>query len=645
VKDYSEITSKTFSISELFNDNYFFIPDYQRGYSWEEEQLKDLIKDIDNISKLDHSHYTGTIVAARTESSLNRFELVDGQQRLTTIIILLVQIYHFDSVKYSEIERLYINRGEIGKEVVVFEPNSETKTCFKECIIYQRTFNSTIKSHEAIIFAQSFFKNWLNANKDRIEEIYQTVTNKLNFLFYTPKKNKEIGIMFEVINNRGKKLSELEKIKNYFIYYSTIHDTEALRADINEKWAVIQMNLSQAGKTSNDEENTFLRNSYIVFFQSNKERSWAVYEECKIIFDVKNLDRNYVFKAVSTMRKFVTFLADASLSYAWFYNQQYFRSTCKNFLQNQLETCLKHLRCQPVNASIMPVYLAVMSKNDKPEKVIKLLTLIEKVNMRLYVFPGILQRADSKQGDLFFYANIFYNSNWTSDEGDSYTKYKNVKIIGDIFDWLFAQLTQFTYEFCHFDRVIDSLTLNNNDKFDFYRWAGLRYFLACYEETIKSQRAKRTFDIQRILSGKKAVGKNFNDQLSIEHIWASKNRQEDFPPGFYTKRRLGNFVLCGLSSNISLGNEDIFKKIESLIEQGNVGEGALDMLQISELNKIYNLSKEKIDKLHKRQSKSYWKDIGNSICDLREATFIDFAFKRWGLDGEKRILELNYKSN
>ncbi|MBK7570056.1 MAG: hypothetical protein IPI31_19785 [Bacteroidetes bacterium] len=58
----------------------------------------------------------------------------------------------------------------------------------------------------------------------KIDIICNVVTKRLGFIFYTPKYDKEIGIMFEVINNRGKELSELEKIKNYFIYYATIFD-------------------------------------------------------------------------------------------------------------------------------------------------------------------------------------------------------------------------------------------------------------------------------------------------------------------------------------------------------------------------------------------------------------------------------------
>ena len=74
----------------------FIIPDYQRGYSWEQDQRKDLLKDIEYGMSGGYSHYTGTLVAVKkcTIQDNDRFEIVDGQQRLTTLIILLSCIAH-----------------------------------------------------------------------------------------------------------------------------------------------------------------------------------------------------------------------------------------------------------------------------------------------------------------------------------------------------------------------------------------------------------------------------------------------------------------------------------------------------------------------------------------------------------------------
>jgi len=632
-------TSQTFNIKELFDGNYFYIPDYQRGYSWEDKQLNDLKLDIINISKLEHSHYTGTIVAAKNLLN-NKYELVDGQQRITTIIILLNEIYQTNKLVYSEINSTYLLRGDIGEEKHVLTPNEETQDCFYEVIINNNeNFNSTIKSHEAIINAKLFFKKWIKELlPDQINEIYLTISEKLNFLFFCPTITKEIGIMFEVINNRGKELSELEKIKNYFIYYATVHNKGQLHKDIDTNWFKIQYNLSHAGMTSNDNENIFLRNCYIVFFDSKKKKSWEVYKQCKIKFDVNDTDN--VENSVQTMRNFVKFLANAAEHYAWFYNNKYFQISCKNDKIKEIGKCITYLRCQPTNASIMPLYIAVMSRLDKIDRVIELLTLIEIVNMRLYILHGILSRTDSKQGDLFWFAKNFYNNpNWIaeSEEGIFYEQ-NELFIKGDIFDWLSAHLIQITLNNCKQEDILTSLTLKDNDEFDFYNWkGGIRYFLACYEEEITQNRAKRTFDIQRILTGKKAAGDNFNDQLSVEHIWARANRENDYNEYPQPKRRLGNFVLCGLSSNITLSKNDITEKIKILNDNNSAGEGALDMLQVAELQKMLKDVTTQLNSMQRRQTKNYWRDLAIGICDSRERILINFALKRWLLPKEKKL--------
>ena len=90
-----DIVTNLLSIEEITSNTFFKIPDYQRGYSWEEDQLKDLVKDIKHIANKNHRHYTGTIVISNSNGD-ERFDVVDGQQRLTSLIILLKLIYDID---------------------------------------------------------------------------------------------------------------------------------------------------------------------------------------------------------------------------------------------------------------------------------------------------------------------------------------------------------------------------------------------------------------------------------------------------------------------------------------------------------------------------------------------------------------------
>ena len=102
------ITPSYTTIGDIFEKNFLFeVPKYQRYYSWESEQVDDFIKDISNIyaNTSDENHidhfFGGIVVVNKPISGSNRSqrELIDGQQRITTTILLIISIIQ----KYKEI--------------------------------------------------------------------------------------------------------------------------------------------------------------------------------------------------------------------------------------------------------------------------------------------------------------------------------------------------------------------------------------------------------------------------------------------------------------------------------------------------------------------------------------------------------------
>lgn len=149
------------TIDEIFKDRFFKIPDYQRGFSWETApQLHDLKDDIENLFKRDHRHFTGTIVAAIDKKN-HHFNIVDGQQRLTSILILLKVIWETDKVKFSEIPDLYFKRGAVGEERSVLEPNEETREFFNDLFHNGIIPTPKIKSEKNILDAYRYFQKWV----------------------------------------------------------------------------------------------------------------------------------------------------------------------------------------------------------------------------------------------------------------------------------------------------------------------------------------------------------------------------------------------------------------------------------------------------------------------------------------------------
>ncbi|MBU3926557.1 MAG: DUF262 domain-containing protein [Bacteroidetes bacterium] len=617
------------SIKEITENKLFKVPDYQRGYSWEESQLSDLTKDIEHISSKNHRHYTGTIVIANSNGN-ERFDIVDGQQRLTTLIILLKLIYDLNPVKYASIESDFLIRDD---DTFVMELNLETNRYFKEAIISEKqSIPANIKSLQNLKYAKEYLQNWLKDHNDSIDTIFTTITEKLGFICFSPENTNEIGIMFEVINNRGKALSELEKIKNYFIYYSTINAKDSLRSKINDNWGEILRNLSEAGATSNDEENNFLRNCFIVFYSPNKSKSWYVYDELKLKY--KPEDNTDIDEKITEIKQFIDFLNEAARHFAYFYGQKVFERDYKGALKTELSAVLKRLRCHPVNASIFPLYLATMSfLYVRPQDVLDMLKLLEILNFRVYVIPNTkIARADSKQGDLFFWAHDFYHDrDWHSDnDEEEFFTWKERPIVGDVFSFISMNLEDFIQILCPEVVFIQSLTIDNDEAVDYFNWNGLRFFLASYEEYLNSKR-KMSWDIEQILLTRNEVKKELgNDYLSKEHIWARKNRETDFPVDTKEKRRLGNFALLGMLSNIQLQNDDIDQKVQFLIDNSSI-----TMIQVDQLKKYLENAILVADSRRQRKTKYYYLDLAISLVDQRENDLIKFALERWKLPNER----------
>ncbi|EGK7506915.1 DUF262 domain-containing protein, partial [Campylobacter lari] len=86
-----EIKASISSLEDILADNrkFYQIPDYQRPYSWDKENLSDLIDDLFNayINSKDENYFCGSLVLVNNEKD-QRFDIIDGQQRMTTFIIL-----------------------------------------------------------------------------------------------------------------------------------------------------------------------------------------------------------------------------------------------------------------------------------------------------------------------------------------------------------------------------------------------------------------------------------------------------------------------------------------------------------------------------------------------------------------------------
>lgn len=128
--------------------------------------------------------------------------------------------------------------------------------------------------------AKERFKKWIEEEgkkgPERIEEIFDKVTNKLKFNIYYIDKNTNVNISFETMNNRGKSLSNLELLKNRLIYLSTKmnntqRDRDLIREDINDAWKTIYNTLGKNADIKVDDDE-YLRHHWIIYFPYSRSQ-------------------------------------------------------------------------------------------------------------------------------------------------------------------------------------------------------------------------------------------------------------------------------------------------------------------------------------------------------------------------------------
>jgi len=269
------------TVSKIFHEAIFRIPDYQRGYSWEEPHLKDFWADIEQLDAA-KSHYTGVLTLEEVpESAWTRWEddvwiirskkyspyyVVDGQQRLTTISILLQCILEkttADELNFTPIEihrRKYIfeNRSDSLARAYIFgyEKDNPSRDFLKQEIFADQSIGHS--TGEATIYtrnlrnAKKFFLDKVSSlAHSELETLFSKITQQLVFNAYEISKEIDVFVAFETMNNRGKPLSALELLKNRLIYLVTnvpeAHpgDGKMLRKQINDAWAVVYHNLGR----------------------------------------------------------------------------------------------------------------------------------------------------------------------------------------------------------------------------------------------------------------------------------------------------------------------------------------------------------------------------------------------------------------
>lgn len=292
---------KVWLFSDLIEKNkrVFKVPVYQRNYDWSNIQCEKLYQDIMEASKRDHKHFTGTIVyiVGLDGSTLNEVLIIDGQQRLTTMYILLKALY--DAAKgvsvriEAEIEEVMFNRNCDEKYKLKLKPvksDNEQLVLLIENKIDDMDRNSNIYKNYIT------FKNLIESTVAYGYELSDILDGikKLEMVEIVLDKSQgdEPQKIFESINSTGLDLSLADLIRNYLLMDDTNQD------ELYENyWSVIEKNVGY--RNLGDFVINFL-NSRISKSVNSKNAYRLFKEHCEI----NNLSHEDVLKELKRTSKY-----------------------------------------------------------------------------------------------------------------------------------------------------------------------------------------------------------------------------------------------------------------------------------------------------------------------------------------------------
>lgn len=193
-----------FSIVELFNKNdSYLIPTYQRNFAWTKAEVEQLVMDINDYSKknIDKNYYIGTLVVFQREGIGKRvFETIDGQQRLTTLSILLSVLKNEfnNEIKFNHLLKYESRETSTNTLMYIYEGKVEN----------QENLNPTMENAYKII--KQYLKN---LEKQILENFIKYLLNNVKILRVSVPKDTDLNHYFEIMNNRGEQLEKHEVLK------------------------------------------------------------------------------------------------------------------------------------------------------------------------------------------------------------------------------------------------------------------------------------------------------------------------------------------------------------------------------------------------------------------------------------------------
>ena len=255
------LDTKTLSFNDIIgNGKIYKVPDFQRDYSWDEDNWEDLWNDILTINENSESHYMGSIVLLNKGDS--NYQIIDGQQRFTTLsIISLAVISKLKELALGDIEKEEnTERVDLLMKDYIGQKDSVSLTYSSKLFLnenndsfYQRRLLSFSKpinikklldSEKLLWKAYEFFTSKINNLYKKMSHgselasfLKNTIGKNLLFIQITVEDELNAYTVFETLNSRGVELTSTDLLKNYL--FSLVAKSSSDLEQVKKQWKKI----------------------------------------------------------------------------------------------------------------------------------------------------------------------------------------------------------------------------------------------------------------------------------------------------------------------------------------------------------------------------------------------------------------------
>ena len=539
-------------IKKFFKADNYKIPVYQRAYSWDKPQWSVFLEDLQEATKGSNHYFFGNVLLEKDTNDINN--IIDGQQRITTIIIFVRALCNVlaerktenlneifkdlqketsdeiidNAVFIKRIEEDYlINRGKAKLQVVEYDG-----FYFQGLIIKNEAQSKPeTPSQERIKKAKEFFESALKGeDKDikinNIKEILEifNAMQKAEVLSILFENKKDSVLMFELQNNRGKDLTNMEKLKSYLAYQIYTYCGDKAESKLNEISKIFEEIYRNINDIKLDED------SLLNYFNISKSTFGFNYRE-----NDNNLNYKRELKEIKNEKDKIAWIED----YVSELNKAFIDFKEFNAFDNIYKRYLQDLQVWEIYPFVLKAYRLFRNDENKAEKLEKVFKALEIIAFR--------DKLVQTRADLASRLNSVL---------------KNFSSVDDLVNGL-KQIYIVEYWYWGNDAISDKL---NNIYIE--NKGIVPYLLMRYEKALRDKETES--------SGYKFELKDIKNP-QIEHIAPqtetiekSGKRQangycrydKDFVDNCYMDC-IGNLLLIAGSHNASIGNEPFDKKLES----------------------------------------------------------------------------------